>query len=452
VKLWLAVLPLVALAGEYEGRLLNPLASYSKPGTTFRIRLTGPLNTDSGPALPRGTIVHGAVRNTHSVGLGLRRERAGLEVEFERCETPGGARTDCSVQLVAIDNARESVQKPNRITGILAGSHPQSWFSGVWYRPVAGKFNKSTLGLTGAGGVLHSKLLPTAVGAAAVIATRLLLFRMPDPEIELPAGTELVLRIQSTGAANSVSSRTFFDELLIDTLQSGPFETKAQNGEPSADIVNFAFVATAEELTQAFESGGWSPADPLSARAVLRTYKAFTSMTTYARAPVSTLYYRGKPPDLVFQKAFNSLAKRHHIRLWRSAVAGSEVWLGAATHDVAIAINWRAASLTHRIDPAIDRERHKVLNDLRESGCIAAVQDVPRKELAAQSVVTDGALALVSLQPCETIVLPLSMEKRRRNAFFLTARRVVMESRNYITRGNPYYWAYRGIRKTVFRR
>ena len=157
-------------------------------------------------------------------------------------------------------------------------------------------------------------------------------------------------------------------------------------------------------------------------------------------------------PALVFQKSFNSLAKRHHIRLWPVEVMGQTVWLGAATHDVAIAFDWVRMNITHRIDPHIDRERSKVLNDLLDAGGVAAWDLVPRQEHALRDsdkgpVVTDGALVVAAIQPCnvsEAGHLPL--KKPRRAKPVLMARRVVLETRYYITRGNVYYWAYRGIR------
>ena len=55
------------------------------------------------------------------------------------------------------------------------------------------------------------------------------------------------------------------------------------------------------------------------------------------RSPVSALLMNERPPDLVFQKSLNTFAKRHHVRIWKLAKKynGREVWVGAATHDIA---------------------------------------------------------------------------------------------------------------------
>ena len=183
-----------------------------------------------------------------------------------------------------------------------------------------------------------------------------------------------------------------------------------------------------------------------------RTYAAFARMTTYPKAPVSALYYDGRLPDVVYQKSFNSLARRHHIRLWRVQTSDGEAWLGAATHDIGAAFDWNRMMTTHAIDTEIDRERQTVLNDLRESSCTAAVSFIERAGVARSSAlsdkgITDGALAAVSMRECSRIRSPdAPFIAQQRAPTTRLARRLILEGRNYVMRGNPYYWAYRGVR------
>ena len=74
----------------------------------------------------------------------------------------------------------------------------------------------------------------------------------------------------------------------------------------------------------------------------------------------------GRHPDLVFQKSLDTFAKRHHIRIWKlaSTYNGREVWVGAATHDIAVEHTKTMTKWTHRIDPHIDRERDWIESDL----------------------------------------------------------------------------------------
>ncbi|MBI5086566.1 MAG: LssY C-terminal domain-containing protein [Acidobacteria bacterium] len=445
-----------ARPGYYHARLITPVASYSKAGTQLEARILGPVRSNRTDSIPRGAIIHGKVRSAQSIGLGFKRERASLELEFERCELPGGVDLPCEASLVQVDNARENTNKTGMIRGILAASHPYSWLNGIWYRPLPALFEKSPMGLIGAGGMLHAKMASNPIAAVGIVGSRLLLYRLPEPEIELPSGTDLVLRIEADTAGVTPDQQgenpDSFDQALLDELRAQPAETAMADRTAADDIVNMAFLGTKECLIRAFKAAGWTAAEPLNARTFSRTYKAVISMHTYVSAPVSALYYEDRLPELVFQKSFNTLAKRHHIRLWPVEIAGRTVWLGAATHDVAITFDWGRMNVTHRIDRHIDRERSKVLNDLMEPHGVSAWALVARQDRALHTsdkgpVVTDGSLAVVAIQPCDTVeVAQQPLKKPRRARPLLMARRVVLETRYYITRGNVYYWAYRGIR------
>jgi hypothetical protein len=285
----------------------------------------------------------------------------------------------------------------------------------------------------------------------------LILFRLPDPEITLPVGTELTLRIslEETLLApptDSSAASTLSGE-LAQWLRDVPASV-TQEGRPDAvDLINVAFFSTKDQLIRSFAATGWSLADPLNARSFIRTYAAFTEMRTYSNAPVSSLYYQGRLPDLVFQKSFNSLAKRHHIRFWEVQSPVGSIWLGAATHDTAIAFDWKLMTVTHRVDSRIDRERSVVMNDFRGAHCLQGEdEDVPRPELktAGQSgnqMITDGSLAVGTVGNCDPPDASVpAWEGNRAGAPARLVQRLVLETRYYFTRGNAYYWTYQTIR------
>ncbi len=463
IKLGLLVLSIAAAGAaqtlatqDLQLRLETPLASYSRAGAPFAARVFGSFSRDVPLVLPVGTLIRGAVRKADSIGLGFRRERSGLELQFEACELPGGERIACDVQLLAIDNARETVHKDNRIRGALTASHPPSHLSGLWIRPGAGLVLRPLSGLVGAGGML-SRLAPGPAGAAIFVASRLIFFRMPDPEIELPAGTDLIVRIRSSNrpaavpepvAAGSTSWPTGFAEWLARL----PGEITRTNGALTADSINMAFLGPESALVSAFELGGWHGADSLNARTLAKTYSAFAGMKAYARAPVSTLHYEGQPPELVFQKSFNTLAQRHHIRIWKRELPNGEiVWLGAATHDVGIIVDWKRMNLNHRIDARVDRERSKVANDLSGMGCVEDAMAVTRttelQRNPAEQAITDGAIWAGRLRVCDSPPSePLVLIRPKRSRPALALRRAVLETRQYLTRANPYHLAYQSVR------
>ncbi len=97
-------------------------------------------------------------------------------------------------------------------------------------------------------------------------------------------------------------------------------------------------------------------------------------MSGYSTAPVSTLLYQDAEPTVVFQKSFNTIAKRHHIRIWRAGdFEGNEVWLGAATHDAGVGFQ-------HGFH---DRSRTKSIREpigsAGKSSWISALQAVPTR-------------------------------------------------------------------------
>jgi hypothetical protein len=94
---------------------------------------------------------------------------------------------------------------------------------------------------------------------------------------------------------------------------------------------------------------------------------------------------------------------------------------------------------------------------LREAGCIQDVSFVERASLAASEsadgeAVTDGALAAAAVRACEPRTAPASIAGRKERVTTRVARHLLLEARHYVTRSNPYYWVYRGVRRTVARK
>jgi hypothetical protein len=133
--------------------------------------------------------------------------------------------------------------------------------------------------------------------------------------------------------------------------------------------------------------------------------------TGYNDAPVSTLLLQGRPPELVFQKSLNTFAKRHHLRVWQltSTHNGRNVWVAAATHDIATTNERGGTKWSHRIDPHIDRERDWVESDLLFIGSATAYAQIDRprapKQLSNATgdvIVTDGKMSVVELAKSST--------------------------------------------------
>jgi hypothetical protein len=446
-----------------EVRLTAPLTSYTTAaGTEFGAVVIAPFRMNGRVRLLPGTTVFGVVRKATTVGLGLIHERAGLDLEFTGYELPDGRRFPIAARVRHVDNARESVTSKGRIQGILAASRPQSLVQGIWHRPNLAMPQRSFLGLTGASGRLWTEYSMGPLGAAGLFAARCALFRMPEPEIQLPRGTELklvVTHMAEDAPEFPAPVHSVVERGLAEWLAAQPAQVTKANGRLAGDIIHLAFRGTREQLAQAFAAAGWVEPVPLTKSSFRLAYDAYTRQTGYPSAPVSKLLYLGAEPDLVFEKSLNTLSKRHHIRIWRAEFNGEEVWLGAATHDVGIGFESRQMTFTHRIYPRIDFERRKVLNDLQFAGCAGPAGYVERSMPAAgagesRRTVTDGRLAVVTLRDCEPQpeqepegTGPLKPPKTRP---LRLVRRMLLEGRQYVLRGNAYYWAYRAVawRKT----
>ena len=107
-------------------------------------------------------------------------------------------------------------------------------------------------------------------------------------------------------------------------------------------------------------------------------------------------------------KVAEHVCQRHHVRIWKLAKKydGREVWVGAATHDIATSSSRGDTKWSHRIDPHIDRERDWVETDLLFAGTANAYGDVERPQAPRQAanatgddIVTDGKMSVVQLAP-----------------------------------------------------
>jgi hypothetical protein len=234
--------------------------------------------------------------------------------------------------------------------------------------------------------------------------------------------------------------------------------TVAGSGKGS-DLINLMIIGDKEALGRAFQAAGWVRADTLSAWTGFQTVRAFTEQTTYREAPMSTLLLDGHAPDYQWSKAWNNFAERHHLRIWQQDATwdGQQLWLSSSTHDVAVAVSRRNRSFIHVIDEHIDDERSKVVNDLTFTGCVDAVQVVPRPWAPAdatngtgQKLETDGAVVVVKLNGCspESIQNPFPhwTPAPRRSLPARIASQFLLTTRNDLVRDNIVVTAVGGIR------
>jgi LssY C-terminus len=157
---------------------------------------------------------------------------------------------------------------------------------------------------------------------------------------------------------------------------------RALNGEGrQGDMLNLVFMAKEDDLQGAFEQAGWLKVEKSPPQII---WHLMWQRTHYTKLPMDKLYVFGRPQDYAYSlpdpKAV--VARRHHLRIWKTdrQVDGVPLWVGAATHDVAIEFVKHKFRLLHKIDPNVDEEREFVAHNLAEAKQLTREQYVNCRE------------------------------------------------------------------------
>ncbi len=374
---------------ELQIRIKTKIASStSKPKDPVEGIVIAPVVVGGQVIVPAGSTVRGQVRS--ALAAAKADEAALLHVDFTELADPSGAKSSLISQILSVDNARETVDEKGRILGILASQTISS---------------RMDQGL--------QKLGERSAALADLLQTTKDVFvKKAEAEIVYEPGTELTLRLTEDAVWKGAtdSGLAHVEEIsdqsgLIRLVVSQAFQTRAEKPPKPSDVTNVMFIGSREEIAAAFTQAGWAAAAALGANSGLETFRAIAELRGYKEAPVSVLLLDGRKPDLVFQKQNNTFAQRHHLRIWRrpEQFHGADVWVCAATHDVGIDFSQQDRTFIHKIDPNIDRERAKVVNDLLFTGRAKGLALVDRPEVPRESrnatgdsLKTDGKMAVLA--------------------------------------------------------
>jgi len=373
------------------------------PGMIMRIQLQSPVYSDrsrtgdpvtawvvepvyNGKTLliEPGVIVEGTVLFAQKAPNKYDRPR--MVLDFSNLPHKDGTKSPLYLRVLDVDNARESVRN-NEIIGIVqphVSSKVGMAVSAVGYvNPIAGAAIKGTQAVYG-----------------------LSLRR----EIYFPEGTDIITQIVRPSMIKQKSTWPGWPELTVTPelqkmVHEAPLRTMTSKQVPS-DLTNVMFIGTEQQLVTAFDESGWYPTEALGMGTGFKTFQATIRRSGYNSAPVSLLTLEGKPPDYVFQKGLDTFAKRHHIRIWKleETYNGQEVWIGAATHDIAISNSKKGTKWGHRIDPHVDRERDWIQTDLLYNEMATGYAYVSRPNAPKKTangtgdeMLTDGDVAVLQL-------------------------------------------------------
>jgi LssY C-terminus len=171
----------------------------------------------------------------------------------------------------------------------------------------------------------------------------------------------------SVPSANLPSARENPSELneMIDFLPARVLDSEGREG----DIMNLILIAQKEDLERAFEQAGWVRVDKSKPAVIF--WHLLCQRTHYTKLPMAKYYVFGRVQDYSYAMPdpASILNRRHHLRIWRTdyEVDGKPIWVGAATHDVAIVIDKRRVRFDHRIDPQVDAERDFIASNLAQT-------------------------------------------------------------------------------------
>jgi LssY C-terminus len=158
-----------------------------------------------------------------------------------------------------------------------------------------------------------------------------------------------------------------------------PMVTRTAQGIPG-DPINVGLIGDRRDVLCAMHAAGWLPADPVTARSSIEIAGSVLLDRPYRQAPVSPLFYLGRPEDFAFEKPFGASAdRRHHVRFWKVLDQGQEnrpVWLGAVTFDRGVGVSHYTGAITHHISPDIDAERSLLASDLETAQMVDAKYQV----------------------------------------------------------------------------
>jgi hypothetical protein len=208
----------------------------------------------------------------------------------------------------------------------------------------------------------------------------------------------------SVPSANLPSARENPSELkeMSDFLPARVLDGEGREG----DMLNLILIAQKEDLERAFEQAGWVRVDKSKPAVIF--WHMLCQRTHYTKLPMARYYVFGRAQDYSYAMPdpASILTRRHHLRIWRTdyEVDGKPIWVGAATHDVAIVIDKRRFRFDHRIDPQVDAERDFIAGNLAQTllvthkGYLASADPVFEAQTTrGQTYYSDSRMLLLEL-------------------------------------------------------
>src|SRR5262249_51519651 len=158
-------------------------------------------------------------------------------------------------------------------------------------------------------------------------------------EVNFPAGTDMTIQVTRPSRLKAKDPWPGWPTMRVDPdlqklVERTPVRSETGDKKP-ADLTNIMFLGTGQQVTPAFEEAGWTAADDVGLKSGLKTFQATIRQSGYNSSPFMKLNLAGNLPEFAYQKALDTIAKRHHLRIYHQTAKyqGRDVWVATATHD-----------------------------------------------------------------------------------------------------------------------
>ncbi len=171
--------------------------------------------------------------------------------------------------------------------------------------------------------------------------------------------------------------------------------------------ISLVLIGTERDLLRTLAEAGWTRADAPTPLRVFEEILAVVGDRPDPSAPATPAFFADWPQTITFERSDAShpdISHRHHTRVWQTPYClrpdCRPVWVATASFDVGIEISPRVHLPTHRIDPAIDRERELIANELatagaRHVGALTVTPAMRGSNAAGDPFWTDGRAAII---------------------------------------------------------
>ena len=173
---------------------------------------------------------------------------------------------------------------------------------------------------------------------------------------------------------NITISRSDVPDKLFENL---PRVSETIAGKPQEPI-NIIVVGSYGRLNKILSDAGWIPCDRINTKNIGRLIVSTLTNASYPQAPGVPSLWDTRPNLYAFEKPTSTVRSREHVHFWDTPflVDGKEnVWFGTGHFDQSVKINSALVMPTHSIDPAIDKEREKIKNELADTGEVESFSD-----------------------------------------------------------------------------